>query len=99
MLYIQLQHMHCIELTHDYYHDGFRHPSTDSTSFRRYYPAERFLSGNFLDISNFLPGSVLRVVLFRRSFVYPHRCTLPSQHAQHFQHLCQWVVLRQIAPC
>ena len=35
----------------------------------------------------------------RRSFVYPHRCTLPSQHAQHFQHLCKCIVLRQIAPC
>ena len=35
----------------------------------------------------------------RRSFVYPHRCTLPYQHAQHFQHLCKGIVLRQIAPC
>ena len=35
----------------------------------------------------------------KRSFVYPHRCTLPSQHAQHFQHLCKCVVLRQVAPC
>ena len=23
-------------------------------------------------------------IYIRRSFVYPHRCTLPSQHAQHF---------------
>ena len=37
--------------------------------------------------------------VIRRSFVYPHRCTLPSQHAQHFEHLCKCVVLRQIAPC
>ena len=36
---------------------------------------------------------------FRRSFVYPHRCTPPSQHAQHFQHLCKCVVSIQIAPC
>ena len=39
-----------------------------------------------------------RESIIRRSFVYPHRCTLPYQHAQHFQHLCKCVVLRQIAP-
>ena len=37
--------------------------------------------------------------IIRRSFVYPHRCTLPFQHAQHFQRLCKCVVSRQIAAC
>ena len=35
---------------------------------------------------------------FRRSFVYPHRCTLPYQHAQHFQHLCKCVVFKTDRP-
>ena len=54
---------------------------------------------DFLQTDRTMLYHSLPYLFIRRSFVYPHRCTLPSQHFQHFQHLCEYIVSIQITPC
>ena len=67
----------------------FANDTTSHSTQQHLHPVSvrRFPSFRTQPLDNLTPLPV------NRSFVCPHRCTLPSQHAQHFQHLCKCVVL------